>query len=408
MKSLLVIGHGIPEPHTTGAGVRMMQLLRMFKALAYDIHFCSTAQHSSESPLIKENIRYTQIELNNDSFNEFIQELNPKLVVYDRFMTEEQFGWRVRESCPKALTLLDTEDLHFLRKSREQGHTTINPSGALNETAKRELAAIMRTDVSLIISEKEMQLLTQMFPSVESQLLYIPFLLQPEELPFNTNTYEEREGFYFVGNGKHSPNVSAIEYLHEIWPNIKKFIPDATLTIYGAYLPDKIVQLHNPLLGIYIKGFVNDLKTTLSKHRVLLAPIRFGAGQKRKIFDAWISGSPVVTTFFGAEGIGSTKTFGGHVVEKKSDFIQMSVSLYNTKSAWEKEVNKGQQLLTESFNWEFYKTKLQTYLAGKEAHLDRERNHNVMGQILWHHSLQSTKYLSKWIQEKNRSKEPPA
>lgn len=39
-------------------------------------------------------------------------------MLFDRFMTEEQFGWRVDEICPEAVKILDTEDLHFLRKTR--------------------------------------------------------------------------------------------------------------------------------------------------------------------------------------------------------------------------------------------------------------------------------------------------
>jgi hypothetical protein len=41
-----------------------------------------------------------------------VKELNPAVVLFDRFMMEEQFGWRVSENCPDALRLLDTEDLH--------------------------------------------------------------------------------------------------------------------------------------------------------------------------------------------------------------------------------------------------------------------------------------------------------
>jgi hypothetical protein len=48
--------------------------------------------------------------------------LNPDIVVFDRYMTEEQFGWRVIKNCPKALRILDTEDLHFLRKARGSGN----------------------------------------------------------------------------------------------------------------------------------------------------------------------------------------------------------------------------------------------------------------------------------------------
>ena len=71
-----------------------------------------------------------------------------------RFITEEKFGWRVAEYCPEAIRILDTEDLHFLRKARQEALK--NNTAALNdylfsETTIREIASIYRCDSSLII-----------------------------------------------------------------------------------------------------------------------------------------------------------------------------------------------------------------------------------------------------------------
>ena len=62
------------------------------------------------------------IQLNHSSFDAFVQDLNPDVVIFDRFMVEEQFGWRVAEFAPRALRILNTEDLHSLRKTREESH----------------------------------------------------------------------------------------------------------------------------------------------------------------------------------------------------------------------------------------------------------------------------------------------
>ena len=70
-------------------------------------------------------------------------------------MTEEQYGWRVQEVCPSALKVLDTEDLHFLRKSRQlavNAKREIRFEDYISSGAKREIASILRCDVSLIIS----------------------------------------------------------------------------------------------------------------------------------------------------------------------------------------------------------------------------------------------------------------
>ena len=121
MNSLLIIGQTFPEPTTTAAGGRMLQLIEMFTSHGYGITFASSAS-SSEKSFNLDSIGVTtqQIAINHSSFDDFVRQLNPTLVLFDRFVTEEQFAWRVTQSCPKALKILDTEDLHFLRKARQQ------------------------------------------------------------------------------------------------------------------------------------------------------------------------------------------------------------------------------------------------------------------------------------------------
>ena len=63
-------------------------------------------------------------------FDEYILDLGPDVILFDRFVIEEHYGWRVAKHCPQALTILDTEDLHFLRKARE---LSIKKAGDLSD-----------------------------------------------------------------------------------------------------------------------------------------------------------------------------------------------------------------------------------------------------------------------------------
>ena len=93
-------------------------------------------------------------QLNHDSFDDYIKALKPNMVLFDRFMIEEQFGWRVTEQCPNAIKILDTEDLHSLRKTRQEAfkkNIEFTENMLLSsEIAKREMASIYRCDVSLL------------------------------------------------------------------------------------------------------------------------------------------------------------------------------------------------------------------------------------------------------------------
>jgi hypothetical protein len=154
------IGFVFPEPNSSAAGVRILQLIRLFKAQGYAVVFGSASKRSEYSFDLKSiGVQEENLLLNDLSFDDFVQKLNPNIVVFDRFMTEEQFGWRVAKQCPKAIRILDTEDLHFLRKARQQNQTlnsNFSKEFLKTDVAKRELASIYRSDLSLIISEVEM------------------------------------------------------------------------------------------------------------------------------------------------------------------------------------------------------------------------------------------------------------
>ena len=120
MKHLVIIGTVWPEPNSTAAGSRMLQLISLFQKQGYEITFlCSASKSDFSFDLSQISVKTKAIQLNDSSFDDEITALNPSVVLFDRFMIEEQYGWRVMENCPNALRILDTEDLHFLRKARE-------------------------------------------------------------------------------------------------------------------------------------------------------------------------------------------------------------------------------------------------------------------------------------------------
>jgi spore coat polysaccharide biosynthesis predicted glycosyltransferase SpsG len=156
---VLIIGHVWPEPTSSAAGSRMMQLIQIFLKSNHQIFFCCPASLNEFSFQLNDlGIETAKVNINDGAFDDYLKNIQPDCVVFDRFMSEEKFGWRVAESCPNAIRILDTEDLHFLRFARQesiQKNTTFSINNLKNEIAKREIASILRCDLSLIISEFE-------------------------------------------------------------------------------------------------------------------------------------------------------------------------------------------------------------------------------------------------------------
>ena len=400
MNNILIIGYFFPEPVTNAASVRMMQLILLFKNQGYTIIFASAAEKTAYTfPLKEMDIDEVFIKINDSSFDDFLKKLQPEIVLFDRFFTEEQFGWRVAESCPEAIRILDTEDLHFLRKEREN---KILGKEENHDIAIREIAAIYRCDISLIISEYEINVLKNHYQIDDLLLFYLPLL--STNFTENIPLFEERTHFVFIGNFKHQPNADAVLYLKEtIWDAISKQLPQAQLHIYGAYAPEKIKQLHNPKQHFYINGWVENIEEVYKKAKVLLAPLRFGAGLKGKIIDAMQFGTPFVTTAFGAEGIVKGSDNSDFIADHPNEFSKKAITLYTEKTAWLATQEKGFEVLKARFSKEAFENHFFRKIQTLQKDLAKHRKRNFIGQILMHHTLQSTKYLSKWIEEKNKA-----
>ena len=421
--SVLVIGYVWPEPRSSAAGGHMMQILETFLRQGWDITFSSPAgsgEHRADLTAL--GIREVPIELNNSSFDTFIHELAPNVVLFDRFMMEEQFGWRVEKHCPAALRVLETSDLQSLRDARHQRlKARLKASDDVNDftdlfapalreefefmadtdLAKREIAAIYRCDLNLMISDVEIELLVEQFKLPRDLLHWCPLMVDLPNLP--PASFEDRAHFLHIGNFRHAPNWDAVLWLKTvIWPMIREQLPDAQLHIYGAYTPPKATALHNAAQGFHVMNWAEDALQVMSAARVCLAPLRFGAGIKGKIVDAMLCGTPTVTTPMGAEAMHGEQAWPGAVTRSARDFADNAVRLYTDKVLWQRTQVQAQALLASRYRQSIHGPALIERLVHCQRHLAQIRRDNFTGSMLRHHHHKSTQYMAQWIEAKNR------
>ena len=409
-QKVLIIGAVWVEPNSSAAGGRMLQLIQLFLAQHWQVTFaCASQKSTNETSLTKLGVKEVSIQLNSSSFDDFLNELQPTIVMFDRFMIEEQFGWRVAEHCPNALRILDTEDLHFLRKVRRQqykkGENFSNEALLKAEDTKREIAAILRCDLSLIISSYEMKLLKDLLNIDESLLYYLPFLFNKIDASKTQKwqSFEDRKDFVFIGNFYHKPNIDAVVTLKkQIWSTIKKQLPNVEMHIYGAYVNQQIRDLDNAKEGFLIKGFAENSKSVISKARVVLAPLNFGAGIKGKLTEAMICGTPSITSKIGAEGMHENLSWNGFIENNYKQFAKKAIELYTNKNSWEQSQKNGIEIINQIYD----KDKLELLYINRikqlQENIEQHRTKNFLGSLLQHQTLQATKYMSKWIEEKNK------
>jgi len=401
--SIIFIGYVWPEPVSSAAGIRTLSLLQAIQKFKphWKIHFLSPAKDNSFAAALRAlNVSTHTIAANDPIFDSLIKTLKPTHVLFDRFVLEEQFGWRVKENSPEALRIIDTQDLHFLRRAREAAFQSKSPLELKTEDSYREIAAIYRSDSSLIISDYEMRLLMENL-HIPSNLLELTRFFYPATNAFLT---QEKKHFVFIGNYRHPPNYDAVFWLcKEIWPKIYQKLPHAELHLYGSYPPKEVSMLHDPNHGIHFFGPAKDQYKCLAQYRINLAPLRFGAGIKGKISDGWHVGTPCVSTNIGAEGMGyaDNEAWAGLVANTTDEFATASISLYEDQFLWQNCAKECPPIMEKLFSFPTNASQFIHHLEKLWEEKNERRQKNFIGQMLWHHTLQSTKYLSRWIEEKN-------
>ena len=250
-----------------------------------------------------------------------------------------------------------------------------------------------------------MDLLKSIFKIDEKILYYLPFLFDEitESQQKKCQSFEDREHFVFIGNFFHKPNMDAVLTLkNKIWNAIRKQLPKAEIHIYGAYVNQQIQELHNKKEGFIVKGFAEDANEVVENAKVVLAPLNFGAGIKGKLTEAMLCGTPSVTTTIGVEGMAGDFPWNGFVADDFSNFALKAVELYLNKPIWEQSQLNGIAIINSIYSKEKNALLFFNKIEDIQTNLEKHRVSNFLGSMIQHQTLQATKYMSKWIEEKNK------
>lgn len=176
---------------------------------------------------------------------------------------------------------------------------------------------------------------------------------------------EERR-ILFIGDFKWLENRDAAEWiLKEIWPEINsKFKVQSLkfnlkLWIVGKKIPDSIKKLTNDENVIFDENAPNETSEIFRQADLLLAPIRVGGGTSFKILEAMASGTPVVTTRLGIEGIEAKNNEEVLIADDKEGLSDLVVEVIQNEVLYKKIAQKARLLVEEKYDWKVIVKKLE-------------------------------------------------
>jgi glycosyltransferase involved in cell wall biosynthesis len=135
---------------------------------------------------------------------------------------------------------------------------------------------------------------------------------------------------------------------------------------------------------------------------VVLAPLRFGAGAKGKLIEAMQCGTPSVTTTIGAESMNGNLAWSGSITDDPEVIVKAAIVLYQDENLWHQGQHNGVAIVNKRYEKSHFESDFISWILSIQESLKQHRNSNFMGAILLHHTTASTKYMSRWIEAKNK------
>jgi polysaccharide biosynthesis protein PslH len=232
---------------------------------------------------------------------------SPVDVVYIDHLGMARYLGDVRVERPAARTVLDQHNVEsdFFKQFAEQkrGPKRLVARAEYRAALRFEKQALRDVDAVVAISSED----AKHFEALAG----VPAKVVPVVMEFERKArpHPGRPHFCYVGSLRWHPNVAGLDWFcQEVWPRVRRRVPDATFEIAGVGLkPDASGRLPVPeawkVPGVETVGFLDDLEPLYARSLGMLAPILGGSGVRMKLLEGFRAGMPVVTTPDGAFGL---------------------------------------------------------------------------------------------------------
>lgn len=263
------------------------------------------------------------------------------LVLFEFYRLFADYAPVIRERQPGAKIVIDTVDVHFAREETA-ARLGLHAHADAARTKQDELAAYRAADAVIAVTKEDAAILEH---EQIGSVFVIPIIVPLRE----RSTLKVGAEVLFVGGFSHAPNLDAVRwFIQDIWPRVIAAAPDARFHVVGSNPPEELRML-GAVPGVVVHGYVPDTAPFLDRASVSVAPLRYGAGMKGKVNEALAAGVPVVTTSFGAQGLGLVPGVHAIVTDDAEAFAAAIVALLQDP-ARAAELGGNGQCLAKAFS----------------------------------------------------------
>ncbi len=241
------------------------------------------------------------------------------------------FYKKMKKILPGVKYIYDMVDIHFLRYKRaiEIEPDRISLKRKYKHFYRLETIVAPQLDYIIAISDKEKDTMSQY--ADKSKIITISNIHYPKIEVSERKDFHTSKGIIFIGS-IHEPNIDAVKFLYDkIMPLVWEKNPEIEVSIIGN-VADKLNIKQYPKFNFL--GFVESIEEHFMNSKIMVAPLRFGAGVKGKIGQAFEYFLPVVTTDIGAEGMELTDKKNVLISNDEKTFAAAILQLNNNEDIW--------------------------------------------------------------------------
>ncbi len=369
-KHALVASYSIPEGDRDSGARRMIDLIDFLLEVGYAVTFVAASPITDPSvaqPLLKRGVAVLdgmvtrKTEVGPEPILAEILTARPiDLALLAFWPVAELYLPIIRRVCPHAHVIVDSVDLHCLRHARRIfGDDHADTRWLDDEFASQltgELNVYAAADGVLTVSEKEAAWIDN-FCSGAVRTFCVP---DCEDLQPGRRSFAERKGMLALGSYQHPPNVQGVEFLcQQILPKVvANVLNEHPLYIVGNGLDERVHDAAANTPGARLVGWVPSVTPYFEQARISVVPLRYGAGTKRKVVQALLSGTPTVTTSIGAEGLNLIHEEHVLIADEPEQFAAAIERLLSDEPLWQKLSKNGRDHLFVTHSRDAAKSRL--------------------------------------------------
>jgi glycosyltransferase involved in cell wall biosynthesis len=194
---------------------------------------------------------------------------------------------------------------------------------------EREIGRL--ADLVIAVSMEDATSLGKLLPN--KKIAVIPSAIAVEEYAATETRNLGTHAIVFTGKMDYRPNVdAALWFADEIFPRIRRQVPDAVFHIVGQMPHERLDRLRS-IEGIEVSGFVRSVVPYLRGAAVYVAPLRMGSGTRLKLLEAMAAGSAIVATPIAAAGLLPDAKAAMRLAANAEKFADTVASLLNDPTA---------------------------------------------------------------------------